>query len=143
MRKLVAILALAFFISLPVFTRAAFSTDESGLGETGGAAYGADYIANDSIADFIGYRIIQPVLGIMGLLFLVLMIYAGVLWMTAQGDPKDVQKAKDIIRSAIIGVVIVVAAYALTTAVFNALTTGSLTGGATVEEGRVTAADGG
>ncbi len=143
MRKLLAGLALASYLFSPAFAHAAFTTNDSGLGKTGNAAYGSAYItANGNIAVFIGEKIIQPVLGLLGLLFLVLMIYAGILWMTAQGDPKQVAKAKEIIISSVIGAVIVASSYALTTAVFNALDSGNATGGGTSTTGGGGAAGG-
>lgn len=57
---------------------------------------------------------IQVLLGVVGIIFLVLAVYAGVLYMTAGGDPKKVTSAKDILRNSIIGIIIIVAAYALT-----------------------------
>lgn len=63
--------------------------------------------------------IIRGVLSVIGVLFLVLTIYAGVLWMTASGNEEKVSKAKKIISSSLIGLVIVVAAYGITALVFN------------------------
>jgi uncharacterized membrane protein YdfJ with MMPL/SSD domain len=51
-------------------------------------------------------------LGLLGVLFLVLMIYAGYMWMTAHGNEEKVQKAKNIIVQVLIGIVVVVGAYA-------------------------------
>lgn len=48
--------------------------------------------------------------------------------MTAAGNEKRVQKAKDIMVAAVIGAVIVVAAYAVTDALFNALSGNPVTG---------------
>jgi len=42
------------------------------------------------------------------------MVYAGYIWMIARGDEAKVEKAKDTIVNCIIGVVIVVGAYAIT-----------------------------
>ena len=58
-------------------------------------------------------QVIQIILSLLGVIFLALMIYAGIVWMTAQGDEKKVQKAKDMISESIIGLIIVAAAYAL------------------------------
>lgn len=58
--------------------------------------------------------IIRTILGLLGIIFLVLMVYAGFLWMTARGEDEPVTKAKDIIKQAIIGMIIVFMAYALT-----------------------------
>lgn len=101
----------------------------SGLQATGNASFGSGYTTgeNASIAYFIGNYIIKPVLGIVGTIFFALTVYAGVLWMTASGDPKKVEKAKDILVSSVIGTVIVVSAYVITNAVFSGLTTGTIT----------------
>ena len=59
-------------------------------------------------------QIIGLVLSFIGVVFLVLMIYAGITWMTAQGNDQTISKAKDLIVSSIIGLIIVLAAYAIT-----------------------------
>ncbi len=58
--------------------------------------------------------IIGVVLSFVGVIFLILMIYAGLVWMTAQGNQEQVNKAKDLMINAIIGLIIVLAAYAIT-----------------------------
>lgn len=58
--------------------------------------------------------IIAAVLGLLGTIFLVLTIYAGILWMTAIGDEGKIDKAKEILTSAVIGLAIVVSAYTIT-----------------------------
>jgi len=50
-----------------------------------------------------------------------LAIYAGYNWMTAQGEEEKVTKAKDTLTAAIIGLVIVIAAYAISYYVISAL----------------------
>lgn len=70
----------------------------------------------ETIADIIGI-----VLSFLGIIFLVLLIYAGFLWMTAAGSEEKVKKAKDIMIAAIIGVTIILTAYAITYFVFNNL----------------------
>jgi len=46
--------------------------------------------------------IIQVVLGLLGTIFVILMIYAGILWMTAGGNDTQVKKAQNIIQRAAI-----------------------------------------
>jgi len=58
--------------------------------------------------------IISAALSLVGVVFLVLMVYAGFLWMTAQGETDQIDKAKKIIISSIIGLVVVLSAYAIT-----------------------------
>lgn len=65
--------------------------------------------------------VISAFLGLLGIIFLVLIIYAGFEWMTAQGDEEKVTKAKDTLTRAIIGLVIITAAYSITYFVFSNL----------------------
>ena len=58
--------------------------------------------------------IIAAILGMLGTVFLVLTIYAGVLWMTASGEEAKIEKAKEIITAAVIGLAIVLSAYTIT-----------------------------
>lgn len=66
-------------------------------------------------------RIINIFLGFLGVVFLVLMLYAGYLWMTAQGDPEKVKKAQTTIRNAIIGLILIASAWAITAFILKAL----------------------
>ena len=66
--------------------------------------------------------LINVALTLLGSLLLVYLIYGGFLWMTAGGDEKKVDKARSLIKNAIIGVVIVAAAYAISSYVINELT---------------------
>ena len=65
--------------------------------------------------------IIGVILSFVGVVFLLLTIYGGYLWMTASGNEEQVQKAKKIIRNSIIGLLIVFAAYAITAFVGSVL----------------------
>jgi cbb3-type cytochrome oxidase subunit 3 len=57
--------------------------------------------------------VIGLVLSFVGVIFLILIIYGGITWMTAAGNEQAVEKAKTIIIQATIGLVIIFAAYAL------------------------------
>lgn len=59
-------------------------------------------------------NVIKTVLSLVGIIFLVLTVYAGYLWMTARGEDEQVTKAKEIIKSSIMGLFIVVSSYAIT-----------------------------
>ena len=48
------------------------------------------------------------------MIFLVLTVYAGDMYMTAAGDEAKVKKAKGILTSSIIGILIVIGSYAFT-----------------------------
>ncbi len=85
-----------------------------GSGLTGGCS------SSGCIADVIG-RIINIVIGFLGIVLLCLFLYAGFLWMTAQGDEKQVAKAKQLILNAVVGYFIIGTAYALTSFVLSNL----------------------
>ncbi|MCX6795525.1 MAG: hypothetical protein NT165_02240 [Candidatus Falkowbacteria bacterium] len=63
--------------------------------------------------------IIQTVLQFLGVAFLGLVIYGGIIWMTGSGNEDNVKRAKKIITAAVIGLVIVVLAYAISTFVIQ------------------------
>jgi len=96
--------------------------------EAGGYQPGAD---ETTLASIIG-TFIQAILSLVGAIFLVLIFYAGFQWMTAHGDDSIVEKSKDMIRSSVIGLAIVVGAYSITSFVVPKIiekTTGSQVGG--------------
>lgn len=58
-------------------------------------------------------NIIAALLSIVGLVLLGLIVYGGFIWFKARGNEKEVERAKNIMTDAIIGLVIVMIAYAL------------------------------
>jgi amino acid transporter len=82
------------------------------LGETG---------LNDFTLVQIIVAIIQVALSLLGIIFLIIIVFAGYSWMTAAGNEEAVKKAQDMIKRAIIGLVIVLMAYAITYFIFNQL----------------------
>jgi hypothetical protein len=64
---------------------------------------------------------INAALGLLGIVLVVIVIYAGFLWMTAQGNDEKVKQAKKMITNAVIGLVLIFAAYAITTFVVTAI----------------------
>ena len=65
--------------------------------------------------------IIKMFLSIVGVIFIVLIIYSGFRWMTSGGEEEAIRKAKKTIVAATIGLVIVILAYTLTYFIFEAL----------------------
>jgi hypothetical protein len=68
-------------------------------------------------------KIIKTALGLLGTVALVLVVYAGFLWMTAGGNTEQIDKAKGVLSAAIVGLVIILSAYAITDFVINELQT--------------------
>lgn len=65
--------------------------------------------------------IIKILLSFLGTIAVVLIIYAGFLWMTAGGKPDNIKKAKDIMSAAVVGLVLILISYGITVFVTNAL----------------------
>ncbi|MCD4693872.1 pilin [bacterium] len=109
-----------FLILIPKITLATYEfAGNSGLNETAFETGHTDLAVN-GINELIA-AVIQAVLSLVGVIFLLLMIYGGYLWMTARGNEQQVEKAKKIIIESIIGVAVVLIAYAITAMVIYAI----------------------
>jgi hypothetical protein len=106
-----------------------FGSNGNGKSLTEQVAGGSGYntaVSETTLAEVVG-KIIGIVLVIIGLLFFVLLFYAGYLWFIARGDEAQVEKAVSIIKMAVIGLVITLSAYAVSIFVVRAI--GGATGG--------------
>ena len=90
------------------------------LNNVGEAAYGVKEAPK--LPAVVG-KIINIFLSILGILFVVLLVYGGYLWMTSYGDEKKVTKAKSLITDATIGLIIILIAYAVASFVVTSLET--------------------
>lgn len=66
-------------------------------------------------------KIIRIGFGLLGTIAVILVIYAGFLWMTAAGNQDKIQRAKDILKAAVIGLVIMLSAFAITSFIISQL----------------------
>ncbi len=73
----------------------------------------------DQTLFFIIKQLITVVLSLIGVVFLGMMLWAGFNWLTAAGEKEKITKARDTILSSVIGIVIIISAYAITTFVFD------------------------
>ena len=94
-----------------------FQTAQNLAGEVGN---NAGITSQRTLPQIVG-SIINIALGFLGIVFLVLLLYAGFMWMTAGGDEKKVDKARTMITQAIIGLVIIVAAFSISSFVLSSL----------------------
>jgi cbb3-type cytochrome oxidase subunit 3 len=126
-----AVLVFAFFplISLPARAQAQTSDPVAGnygLTETRNQGSLKSALTNSAPQSIAG-TIVGAVLSLLGVIFFLLIIYGGIRWMLAQGNETEVEAAKQIIIAAVIGLVIVLAAYAITTFIGGYLTGGGYT----------------
>lgn len=78
----------------------------------------AGLAANKDLPTMIG-NLIGVLTGTMGIIFVLLIVFAGIQYMTAAGDDVKVKKAKTMLIQAVIGMIITVSAYAIASFVLS------------------------
>lgn len=78
------------------------------------AFFDASGLGSDASVGEIAAMVIKIVLSLLGLIFIILIIYAGLVWMTSAGNEEKISKAKKVMGSSFIGLAIVLAAYSIT-----------------------------
>ena len=104
---LVTILILPYF----VFAQSSALSKLQTVGKDSGYSPNTDQY---TIADIAGVGV-SIFFSLLGLIFIILILYGGYNWMSAAGDNSKVEKAKDTIRRAVIGLIIITGSYAIWT----------------------------
>jgi len=122
-------LILSLSMPLSVLAQANNNSAVKTLLETAGGAakYDTSKGSNPDSLAFIAGGVIKTFLSLLGIIFVVLMIYGGYIWMNARGNKEQVAKAIELIRDAIIGIIVIVAAYAITYFVLASIANGYIT----------------
>ncbi len=119
MKKIFYVVIVAFILFTPLLSTLAIDLGSDLARDTAGKAGFAD--ADElTLAETLG-TIIKAALSFVGVIFLILMVYAGYLWMTARGQEDQIDKARKIIIAAIVGLIITLAAYSITSFVVPAI----------------------
>lgn len=105
MKGLLLASVFVFFI-LPTATHAI------GVADTGLDFATATNLSGTDIRLIIA-QVIRVVLGLLGILAIGLILYAGFLWMTSGGNEEQVEKSKAILQNSMIGLIIVLASYSI------------------------------
>lgn len=120
--KALLVSAIVFaFLGLFIAGNFAYAVDlNTSLKGAGTGIYGdeAKIPAKDSLPKIIG-KVIGVVLSIVGVILVIIVIYSGFLWMTAGGNDDQVKKAKSWLTNAVIGLIIALAAYSITSFVID------------------------
>ena len=107
------------FTVLPAVTQAQ-SPDPLGVRHGARSGLGAKDIRTTTA------EIINVALGLLGIVALVLIVYAGFMWMTSGGNDDQVTKAKKVLFSSVIGLALILSAYSIsrfvTTQLYSATT---------------------
>ena len=125
-KKIFFILFVAAVAVLPVFV---FAVDDP---------YGASAVAkktslagmsiSNSSPEMLASQIVNLVLGFTATIFFLMILYGGITWMTAGGQSEKVAKSKEILITAIIGIAIVAASFAISVFIFSRIAGNSTCG---------------
>jgi hypothetical protein len=111
-KKIAILLMVASVLLTPALTFADHSAGHTGFG-VGELPTGTGTRENEGLLDFISAAI-RTVLGVVGAILLLLIIYGGFTYATAAGAEEKVKKGRQILTYAIIGIVIIAVAWILT-----------------------------
>jgi hypothetical protein len=106
-----ASLSIALLSLIPSASFAAGIDILGDIDKTGKALYGSDAAPIDP--KVIIANIVRIILGFLGFIFILLVLYSGFRWMTSEGNEKTIDAAKSTIRSATIGLVLVLTGFAI------------------------------
>ncbi len=109
--KKILIIFVLLVVGFFIFYHAALA--DSIFGGLEGAREVAGFSEDTNIYSRVG-MLISVFLGFVGIIFLGLTLYGGLIWMLARGNEQEIEKAKRLIEAAVIGLAIVLAAYAIT-----------------------------
>ena len=109
-------------IAVPLATNAAIGSGLTNANVALGASQTSSTLTSASDVPAMVGKAISVLLGVLGIVFVVLVVYAGFLYLTSNGDETNVKKAKKMLTQAVIGLVLIVSAYAISGHVIAALT---------------------
>jgi len=122
MKKKALAVFLSLFLCFAVMIPVVFAQIdiEGTLANTGEGIYGAGEVPSDDLPVIVG-NLINIVLSFLGVVLVVVIIYGGFLYMTAGGEPAKADKGKQWIINGIIGMIIILASYGITSFVVTQL----------------------
>ncbi len=111
----------ALALSAPAFMNTASAQTELTASDLLPSEFADDTgLGNRDLKQTIG-GLIRSALGFLGIIAVIIILYGGFVWMTAQGDEPKLKKAQGIIVSGAIGLAIILSAWAITTFVVSEL----------------------
>jgi len=118
--KRIAVSAATFTaMAVPMIALAQLSADDLGL--TYATATG---LGTEDVRTTIS-KVINAFMGLLGIVAVVIILLGGFKWMTAAGNEEKVSDAKKLILSGIIGLIIIMSAYAIAQFVVGAVVEGT------------------
>lgn len=119
MKKGILTLAMTAMLVVPMFAHAITNSD-LGIGTNSDQFGSVTLLGKKDLAVTVA-QIINYALSILGVVAVVIIIMGGFMWMTAAGSDEKVKKAQGLIKNGIIGLAIILSAYAIATFVIDRL----------------------
>ena len=88
------------------------TVEEGGLDKIGSEAY--DQSGTPTDVRTIVINVVKVFLTLIGIIFMVLILLAGYTWMTSQGSEDKINEAKSRLKTGVIGLIIIIAAWSIT-----------------------------
>ena len=125
MKKLFFIMMISIFVILPVFSFALTANAQSNAdnmlwGGFEGNVQAATGLGNTDPRQMAG-QVVNVLLGFLGIIAVLLILFGGFKWMTAAGDEGKIDEAKKLIAAGVIGLVVILAAFGIAQFVISAL----------------------
>ena len=116
------LMAFGMFLAfaIPMAMLRAQTADDFGVNDLNAVNLGTKPL-KDTIAD-----ILNVLLGFLGIIAVVIILLGGFKWMTAGGEEEKVGEAKKLISAGIVGLVVILSAYAIARFVITNLTTATI-----------------
>ncbi len=111
-KKIISVFLLGTAFFTPVISLAQYGLDDT--------ATSLGYNKTQTVYT-MSSQIVAVALLALGVIFFLIMLYAGIRWLTARDNDEFVKKSQEILQAATIGLVISLAAYAATRFIFQAL----------------------
>ncbi len=107
-------IGVAALLVSPALAQTSSSVDLEAFAEQAGFATGVDIT-------IVIARLIRTFISILGIIAVVFILYGGWLWLTSKGEQTQLRKAQQVIINAVIGLVLVLSAFAIAQFVLSAL----------------------
>ncbi len=123
-RKFFAIVLMAVLLFMSAGGVSAQADQSLGLDQFGQASS----LSQRPLVEIVA-RVINIGLSILGVIAVILILYGGFVWMTSGGNEEKIEQAKAILRNAIIGLIIILSAYAIASFIIGKLREAELISG--------------
>jgi len=114
-------LPLVVFLASFLLVKAGFAANV----DTGMDQVGTNIILGSTSPIATGVKIIQVLLGLLGIVALSIIIYGGFLWTTSGGSEEKISQAKKLLRNSVIGLIIILSSWGITYFILSKLVAGA------------------